>query len=184
MKRHQVRCRLLDVLITLVVFVAGVCWGMTREPVVAQQPTVVDSARSAAGASQVFGAPVGMIFHLLVQGQGTALESTMERVLEALTQHPDVERRVQADGWRLFEANDVWRLPDLDADDDEGAELDFVGLNLYVTLVDPVLPGADYSVPEILNDAFPLQSQSLYDDYVAAYQEGQVWLNLSPVVGP
>jgi hypothetical protein len=75
-------------------------------------------------------------------------------------------------------------LPDLDVEDDTEGELEFVGLNLYVTLVDPVLPGADYSVPEILNDAFPLQSQSLYDRYVAAYQEGQVWLNLSPIVGP
>ena len=104
--------------------------------------------------------------------------------MEALEQHPDVERRIQADGWRLFEADDAWRLPDLVSEDDAGEELEFVGLNLYVTLVDPVLPGVDYSVPEILNNAFPLQSQSLYETYVAAYQEGQVWLNLSPVTAP
>ena len=184
MRRHQVRCRFSEVLITVMAFVAGVCWGMTREPVVAQQSAAVDTAMPGARTLHVFDAPVGMVFHLLVPGQGEVLEFTMERVTEALTQHPDVERRVQADGWRLFVADEAWRLPDLDVEDDTEGELEFVGLNLYVTLVDPVLPGADYSVPEILNDAFPLQSQSLYDRYVAAYQEGQVWLNLSPIVGP
>ena len=132
MRRHQVRCRFSEVLITVVAFVAGVCWGMTREPVVAQQSAAVDTAMPGARTLHLFDAPVGMMFHLLVPGQGAVLESTMERVTEALTQHPDVERRVQADGWRLFVADEAWRLPDLDVEGDAGGELEFVGLNFAV----------------------------------------------------
>ena len=54
---------------------------------------------------------------------------------------------------------------------------------MYIALLDPVVPGADYWVPQILNEAFPTEVQELYDTYAGAFDEGQgqVLMNLTRV---
>ena len=37
---------------------------------------------------------------------------------------------------------------------------------------------------QILNEAFPTEVQALYETYAGAFADGQILLNLTPVVGP
>ena len=79
-----------------------------------------------------------------------------------------MDRRQQAVGWKLYKATEP-----LDG-----------GVLLYISVLDPVVPGADYWVPQILNEAFPTEVQALYETYAGTFADGQLLLNLIPVVGP
>ena len=49
---------------------------------------------------------------------------------------------------------------------------------VYVHVIDPVVPGADYSVMQALYEAFPDEKQALYDLYRNAFAQ-----NLSLATG-
>jgi hypothetical protein len=49
---------------------------------------------------------------------------------------------------------------------------------LYVSIVDPAVKGADYTVSTILSEAFPTEVQALYKTYSEAYVS-QNLINLS-----
>ena len=117
---------------------------------------------------RVFSANTGIVLNYLKAGQNTAFERTMKRVGEALATSDRRDRRRQAAGWKIYKAEEP-----LDG-----------GILLYISVLDPVVPGADYWVPQILNEAFPTEVQELYDDYVGAFADGQILLNLSPVLAP
>ena len=87
----------------------------------------------------------------------------MKRVFEAMAISPDNERRRQALGWKLYKAEDP-----LDG-----------GVLLYISVFDPTVPGMDYWVPEILNEAFPTEVQELYETYAGAFADGQTLQNLT-----
>ncbi|MEE2635791.1 MAG: hypothetical protein VYE68_00980 [Acidobacteriota bacterium] len=116
--------------------------------------------------TRIFTTRTGVILNYLKAGQGTAFERTMKRVGEALMASDDPDRRRQAVGWRVFQAEDP-----LDG-----------GVLLYISVLDPTVPGADYWVPGILNEAFPTEVQELYDDYSSAFADGQILLNLMPIL--
>ena len=118
--------------------------------------------------ARVFSEGTGMVLSYIEAGQATAFESSMMRVGEALSTSASADRRQQAVGWKIYKAT---------------APLDG-GVLLYVSMLDPVVPGADYWVPQILNEAFPTEVQQLYETYVGAFADGQILLNLIPVVGP
>ncbi len=115
-----------------------------------------------------FTARAGMVLYFVNAGGETAYEETMARVAEALAASESEERRQQAEGWSTYKAEEP--LAD--------------GGRLYVSWIDPVVPGADYWVPGILNEAFPTEAQTLYETYAGAFADGQVLLNLVPVAGP
>ncbi len=115
-----------------------------------------------------FTASTGMVLYFVRAEGETAYEETMARVAEALAASESEERRQQADGWSTYKAEEP--LAD--------------GGRLYVTWLDPVVPGADYWVPGILNEAFPTEAQALYETYAGAFADGQILLNLVPVAGP
>ena len=115
-----------------------------------------------------FTARAGMVLYFVNAGGETAYEETMARVAEALADSESEERRQQAEGWSTYKAEEP--LAD--------------GGRLYVSWIDPVVPGADYWVPGILNEAFPTEAQTLYETYAGAFADGQILLNLVPVAGP
>ena len=115
-----------------------------------------------------FTARTGMVLYFVNAGGETAYEETMARVAEALAASESEERRQQAEGWSTYKAEEP--LAD--------------GGRLYVSWLDPVVPGADYWVPGILNEAFPTEAQTLYETYAGAFADGQILLNLAPVAGP
>ncbi len=134
-------------------FVGGLGWGATRT--------------TAQPGTRVFTADIGMVISHVKSGQGVRFERTMKRVGEALALSDEFDRRRQAVTWKIYKAKDPL----------EGGSL------LYISMLNPVVPGADYWVPQILNEAFPTEVQELYDGYAGAFGpgQGQLLMNLTPV---
>jgi hypothetical protein len=80
-------------------------------------------------------------------------ERVMQRLRDALMKSGDPARQRQAEGWRVVRLS--MPLPD--------------GNIAYVHVVNPVVPGADYTVMQILYDAFPDERQMLYELYRGAF---------------
>jgi len=89
-------------------------------------------------------------------------EQIMTKLRDALLKSPDADRRRQAEGWKVMRLEKA--LPD--------------GNIAYVHIVNPVVPGADYTVMQILYDAYPDDRQALYDLYRGAFAQ-----NLSLATG-
>jgi hypothetical protein len=86
----------------------------------------------------------------------------MRRVHDALLKSADPQRRQQAAGWNVMRIAKA--LPD--------------GNVAYVHLVRPVVSGADYTIMQILYDAYPEERQALYELYRGAFAQ-----NLSLATG-
>jgi hypothetical protein len=82
-----------------------------------------------------------------------AFEQVMSRVREALSKSADPARQRQAAGWKVMKIDKP--LPD--------------GNVAYVHVINPVVAGADYTVMQILYDAFPEERQALYELYRDAF---------------
>lgn len=89
-------------------------------------------------------------------------ERIMSRLRDALLKSDDPQRRRQAEGWKVMRLEKP--LPD--------------GNIAYVHVVNPVVPGADYTVMQALYDAFPEERQALYEMYRGAFAQ-----NLSLATG-
>lgn len=114
---------------------------------------------------QTFEAPVGLVVSY-IRPAGTAdYESIMQRLQQALVEGEDEERRAQAEGWTIYKAQEAG--PNNQA--------------VYIWLLDPAVAGGDYSVPQILAEAFPDEAQQLYETYKESFGAGQIWLNLDPL---
>lgn len=125
------------------------------------------SASGAQQATPTFDAPVGLVVNY-IRPAGTAdFESVMTRLLEALADGDDAELRAQAEGWRIYRAREPG--PNNQA--------------VYIWLLDPAVGGGDYSVPQILAEAYPDEAQQLYETYNESFGAGQIWLNLDPLGG-
>ncbi|HMF97330.1 MAG TPA: hypothetical protein VKE96_23685, partial [Vicinamibacterales bacterium] len=75
------------------------------------------------------------------------------------------ERKEQAKSWQVFKSPDPA----------QGGNV------LYVFLINPSVKGADYTVSNILAEAFPTEVQTLYKQYAEAYASGQNFVNLQMV---
>jgi len=87
----------------------------------------------------------------------------MAKVSAALAASPDPARQRQAAGWKVMKIEKP--LPD--------------GNIAYVHVISPVIHEADYTVMQILYDAFPDERQALYESYRDAFAA-----NLSLATGP
>lgn len=116
---------------------------------------------------RTFDAPAGMILNYVQAGSTSDYERVMRRLAAALEQTEDAERREQAVGWRVYRAEE----PGLN------------GSVLYVSMIDPAVADADYSVSQILNEAVPEEVQELYEAYIGAFLpgSGQILVNLELV---
>jgi hypothetical protein len=93
-------------------------------------------------------------------------ERVVAKLRQALMTSDKPERRQQAQGWTVLRL--MTPLPD--------------GNVAYVHDVRPVVPGADYSVMQILYDAFPDERQALYELYRGAFVKN-VALATGSIVG-
>ena len=114
-----------------------------------------------------FDAPAGMILNYVQSGNTSDYERVMRRLGAALAEAEDAGRSEQAAGWRVYRA------------EEEGLN----GSVLYVSMIDPTVADADYSVSQILNEAFPEDVQELYEAYIGAFVpgSGQILVNLELV---
>jgi hypothetical protein len=104
-----------------------------------------------------------MILNFIKPDKAADFEAVMAKLKEALQKSEKPERKQQAAGWKIFKSPDP------------------AGQNtLYVFVIDPAVKGADYSVANILAEAFPPeQVNELYKQYAGAYAQGQNIVNLN-----
>jgi hypothetical protein len=89
-------------------------------------------------------------------------EMVVGKIKEALAKTESAERKQQAAGWKIFKA----------------AEPGPGGAVLYVWIIDPVAKGTEYSVSQILTEAFPAEAAALYKTLADSYS-GQAIINLT-----
>jgi hypothetical protein len=118
--------------------------------------------------ARTFTAPTGVIFNVVRPERVVDFELVIGYLQAALEKSTDAKVREQARGWRMFKAGEP------------GPN----GTVLYVFLMDPAVPDADYALGPILSDAFPEQIEQIWKLYQGALAGGGSLLNLTPVKPP
>ncbi|MBW8862768.1 MAG: hypothetical protein JF601_10445 [Acidobacteria bacterium] len=128
------------------------------------QPPPAQQAQ-AAPTARTFGNDAGMVLNFIKPDKTADFEAVVAKLKEALAKSDKPERKDQAKSWQVFKS------PDPAAG----------GNVLYVFLINPAVKGADYTVSNILAEAFPTEVQTLYKQYAEAYASGQNFVNLALV---
>src|SRR5262247_2582367 len=93
---------------------------------------------AAAPSPFVFPGDGGVILNFVKADKTSDFEMVLGKLKEALAKSEKPERKAQAAGWKVFKASET------------GAG----GVAIYVFVMDPVAKGAEYSVGNILVEAF------------------------------
>ena len=117
-------------------------------------------------ATRTFEAPAAMIVNFIQPASAAGFEAFTRRLVAALATSEDPERRAQAAGWTMYRVRET------------GSNNNTV----FVWLLDPAVANANYAVPQLLNETFPVEVQQLYEGYNRSFGVGQLHLNLDPVV--
>jgi hypothetical protein len=123
----------------------------------------------AAPPALTFGTPAGLLFHQIKGDRTADFEWVVERLKEALLKSDNPVHKQQAAGLKVFKNPDA--LPQ-------------TGNIMYVMVVSPVVPDADYSMTTLLNlvyKAFPDQQQEIFKRVSGAFGGGTNRVNLQPV---
>jgi hypothetical protein len=132
----------------------------------AQAPAAAPAAQAAPPTKRVFTGDGAMILNFIKPDKTADFESVIGKLKEALQKSAKPERKQQAASWKVFKS------PDPAA----GGNL------LYVFVIDPAVKEADYTVSNILAEAFPpAEVNDLYKKYAEAYATGQNFVNLTLV---
>ncbi len=128
---------------------------LSAAPVFAQATPAPAPAQPAAAAPNpfVFTGDGGAILNFVKADKTADFEMVLGKVKDALAKSEKPERKQQAAGWKVFKA----------------AEPGPNGAVIYVFIMDPVAKGAEYSVGNILVEAFGAEGQALYKTYSEAY---------------
>jgi hypothetical protein len=146
------------------VVVLSACALLTEGPP-AQPPAPAQQA-AAAPPTRVFSSDAGMVLNFIKPDKTADFEALIAKLKEAMAKSAKPERREQAKSWRIYKS------PDPAAG----------GAILYVFFNDPAVKGADYTVTNILGEAFPPEEVTeLTKKYVESYAPGQNFVNLSLV---
>ena len=124
----------------------------------AQQP----AAQPAAAAKLTFEGDTALWTVAIKPDKAADFEKIMAKLHEGLNKSEKPEQKQQAAGWKVMKL--AKPLPD--------------GNIAYVHIINPVVPGADYTVMQNLYDMFPEERQALYELYRGAFAQ-----NLSLAVG-
>jgi hypothetical protein len=117
------------------------------------QPSQTQQPSPAAESKLTFEADTALWTVAIRPDKTADFERVMQRLREALMKSDDPARRRQGEGWKVVKLS--MPLPD--------------GNIGYVHVINPVVPGADYTVMQILYDAFPDERQMLYELYRGAF---------------
>ena len=120
-----------------------------------------------AQAGRTFTGDAAIVLNYISSNATQDFEGVMQKVAEALQNSDNAERQQQAQGWKVYRAQEPGQG----------------GSVLYVWIIDPAVAGADYAVSRILSEAFPGEVQQLYEQYDASFTTGsQQPINLDLVV--
>ena len=107
----------------------------------------------------------GLLFNTVRPERVADFEAVLWYLEQALRQSTDPTVRAQAQGWKVFKA--VEPGPNASV--------------LYVFVLDPAVPRADYGLGRILADAYPDKVQEIWRLYQGAVSSGGSLLNLAPL---
>ncbi len=131
----------------------------------AQAPAAQAPAQPAAAlpTKRVFASDAGMVLNFIKPDKTADFEMVMTKLKEALAKSDKPERKQQAASWKVFKSPDP------------------AGANaLYVFVIDPAVKDADYTVSNILAEAFPpAELNTIYKQYADSYAQGQNIINLN-----
>ena len=134
-------------------------------------PASPSASAPAPGATpaRTFTAPVGLLFNTVRPERVADFEKVIGYLQDALAKSADAKDRAQAQGWKIYKA----------AEPGPGNTV------LYVFVVDPTVPDADYGLGRILAEAYPdtKQLQEIWRLYTGAVTSGGTLLNLQQVAG-
>ena len=136
-------------------------------------PTADPAAAPASTPARTFTAPVGLLFNTVRPDRVADFEKVIGYLQAALQKSADAKDRAQAQGWKVFKATEPGPA----------------GTVLYVFVIDPTVPGADYGLGRILAEAYTdtAQLQEIWKLYTGAVTSGGTLLNLNavkPAAGP
>ena len=137
-----------------------------QTPPVAGQPAVPPVPPSVP-ASRKFTSDSGLLFSVIKPDKTADFEAVMARVKEALGKSQDPKRKQQALSWTVYKS----------------LEAGPGGNVIYVFWFDPPVKDEEYSVTDILREAFPNEAQDLWAKFQACFVSGQVMLNLQKALG-
>jgi len=107
-----------------------------------------------------------MVLNFIKADKTADFEAVVAKLKEALQKSEKPERKQQAASWKVFKS------PEPAAG----------GNVLYVFVIDPSVKGADYTVSNILTEAFPPEEvNTLFKQYAESYAQGQNFVNLALV---
>ena len=137
-----------------------------QQPPVAQPPGTPAAPPAAVPSSRKFTTDAGLMFSVIKPDKTADFEMVMAKVKDALGKSQDPKRKQQALSWRVF----------------KGQETAPGGGIVYVWFIDPPVKDVDYTVTDILTEAFPNEAQDLWAKYTACFVSGQVMLSLQQVL--
>jgi len=129
---------------------------LSATAVFAQTPPAAAPAQQAQPAQPspfVFPGDGGVILNFVKADKTADFEMVLGKLKEALAKSEKPERKAQAAGWKVFKASEAGPG----------------GAVIYVFVMDPVAKGAEYSVGNILVEAFGAEGQTLYKTYSDSY---------------
>ncbi len=104
-----------------------------------------------------------MVLNFIKPDKTADFEAVMAKLKEALQKSEKPERKQQAASWKVFKSPEP-----------AGANV------LYVFVIDPAVKDADYTVSNILAEAFPpAELNTIYKQYADSYAQGQNIINLN-----
>jgi hypothetical protein len=121
----------------------------------AQNPAAQAPAAPAQPAKSpyIFASDAALILNFIKADKAADFEMVVGKLKEALAKSEEPERKQQAASWRFFKVSEP------------GPN----GSTIYISLMEPAVKGADYSVVNVLNEAFPTEIQALYKTYSEAF---------------
>lgn len=154
-RQRSVRRRVGIVFAIVAALVVGIAVGVTVNP----------GAAEAQPAARTFASGTGIMLNYIKAESASDFEAVMRKLGDALRESDNEARQQQAIGWKVYKAREP------------GPN----GSALYVWVVDPTVPEADYAVTMILSEAFPAEVQGLYETFRDAFAGGQSMINLDLV---
>lgn len=112
-----------------------------------------------------FTTKAGLLFNTVRPERVADFETVLWYLDQALKSSTDPAVRAQAQGWKVMKATEPGPNASV----------------LYVFVLDPAVPRADYGLGRILADAYPEQVQEIWRMYQGAVTSGGSLLNLTPV---
>ena len=116
-------------------------------------------------AGRVFNMGAGMVLNYVKADKAADFENIVAKTKEALAKSAKPDRKQQLASWKVFKAAEPG--PNMSV--------------LYIFMIDPSVKDADYTIGNILNEAFPVDIQALFKTYTESYASGQISVNLTLV---